>query len=238
MTHYTNHTVLHTRKVPEYRPNFKEGRLYFQSMSANRAYKQSRQEKLFTNLFGSSESVELYQPSKGLVLARGHLSPSGDLLYRDWQEVTYMYSNVVPKWQVVNNGNWREVEEVVRARAKLRRSTMQVFTGTKGVLKLRGKMLWLVKDSIPVLEYLWKLVVDANCGDSIVFVPLNNSHLQHLTRSVTLCIDVGDQAGWGERLMDREEIENVNAVHAQKNHMTNNDINEFEKMLKVVTSSW
>ena len=88
-----------------------------------------------------------------------------------------MYSNVVPQWQVVNNGNWREVEEVVHARAKLRRSTMQVFTGTKGVLKLRGKMLWLVKDSIPVLEYLWKLVVDANCGDSIVFVPLNNSHL-------------------------------------------------------------
>ena len=115
---------------------------------------------------------------------------------------------------------------------------MQVFTGTKGVLKLRGKMLWLVKDSIPVLEYLWKLVVDANCGDSIVFVPLNNSHLQHLTRSVTLCIDVSDQAGWGEKLMDREEIENVNAVLAQKNHMTNNDINEFEKMLKVVTSSW
>ena len=38
--------------------------------------------------------------------------------------------------------------------------------------------------------------------------------------------------------MDREEIENVNAVLVQKNHMTNNDINEFEKMLKVVTSSW
>ena len=34
LTHYANHTVLghllHTMKVPEYRPNFKEGRLYFQ----------------------------------------------------------------------------------------------------------------------------------------------------------------------------------------------------------------
>ena len=46
------------------------------------------------------------------------------------------------------------MEEVVRARAKLRRSTMQVFTGTKGGLKLRGKMLRLVKDSIPVPEVL------------------------------------------------------------------------------------
>ena len=106
-------------------------------MSANSAYKQSHQEKLFTNLFGSSECGQLYQPIKGLHLARGYINPTGDLLYRDWQEVTYMYSNVVPKWQVVNNGNWRDVEEAVRARAKLRRSTMQVFTGTMQYLLRR-----------------------------------------------------------------------------------------------------
>ena len=88
-----------------------------------------------------------------------------------------MYSNVVPQWQVVNNGNWREVDEAVWARAKLRRSTMQVFTGTTGVLKLRGEMLWLVKDSIPEPEYMWKLVVDSVSEDSIVFVTLNNPHL-------------------------------------------------------------
>ena len=50
-----------------------------------------------------------------------------------------MYSNLVPQWQVVNNGNWREVEEAVRARAKLRSSTMEVFTGTKGVLCSGGR---------------------------------------------------------------------------------------------------
>ena len=76
-----------------------------------------------------------------------------------------MYSNVVPQWQVVNNGNWRDVEEAVRARAKLRRSTMQVFTGTKGVLKLRGKMLWLVKDSIPGVSFKVEIFPDLghNC---------------------------------------------------------------------------
>ena len=83
---------------------------------------------------------------------------------------------------------------------------MQESTGTMGVLKLRGRMLWLVKDSIPVPEYLWKLVMDSTTGDSIVLVTLHNPYLQHLTRSITLCKDVCDQAGWGERLEDREVI--------------------------------
>jgi len=210
VTYYTNHTVLghllNTRRVPDYRPNFKEGRVYFQGVSANGAYKQSRQKKLFSAMFGS-ESEFLFQPSEGLYLARGHLTPSGDLLYRNWQEVTYMYSNVVPQWQVVNNGNWREVEEAVRNRAKAKKSTFQVFTGTRGTLELRGKKLLLGKGSIPVPKYLWKLVVDSSSGDSIVFVTLNNPHLKYLTRSVTLCNDVCEQTGWAPMLKDRKVIE-------------------------------
>jgi len=210
VTYYTNHTLLghllNTRKVPDYRPNFKEGRVYFQGISANGAYKQTRQRKLFSSMFGS-ESVSLFHPSEGLYLARGHLTPSGDLLYRNWQEVTYMYSNVVPQWQVVNNGNWREVEEAVRSRAKSRKSTLQVFTGTKETLELMGKKLSLSKGSIPVPKYLWKLVVDISSGDSIVFVTLNNPHLKYLTRSVTLCNDVCEQTGWAPMLKDRGVIE-------------------------------
>jgi len=210
VTYYTNHTLLghllNTRKVPDYRPNFKEGRVYFQGVSANGAYKQTRQKKLFSLMFGS-ESGSLFHPRKGLYLARGHLTPSGDLLYRNWQEVTYMYSNVVPQWQVVNNGNWREVEEAVRSRAKSRKSTLQVFTGTKGTLELRGKKLLLGKGSIPVPKYLWKLVVDTSSGDSIVFVTINNPHLKYLTRSVTLCNDVCEKAGWAPMLKDRGVIE-------------------------------
>ena len=93
-----------------------------------------------------------------------------------------------------NNGNWGEVEEAVQARAKQRRSNVQVFT--KVVLKVRGKMLWLVKDSIPVPEYLWKLLVDFSSGDGIVFV----------TGCVTLCKYVCDQVWWGAKLKDREVI--------------------------------
>lgn len=43
-----------------------------------------RQKKLFASLFRSPECWELFQPSKRLYLARGHLTPSKDLLFRDW----------------------------------------------------------------------------------------------------------------------------------------------------------
>jgi len=209
VTHYTNHTLLgpylHTRSVPKRRPNFREGQVYFVGVSANSAYKQSRQRKLFKNIFGSSEPGNLFQPYKGLYFARGHLTPSADLIYRDWQETTFLYSNIVPQWQVVNNGNWKDVEFAVRARAESRGSILQVFTGTLGVLKLRGKELWLVQESIPVPKYLWKLVVDTN-GDSVVFVTLNNPHLARVTRSVALCSDVCEESGWGERLKERTKV--------------------------------
>ena len=58
---------------------------------------------------------------------------------RDWGEVTYVYSNMVPQWQVVNVINPKDIEEAVQARSKLKRSTMQVLTGTNGVDKLRGR---------------------------------------------------------------------------------------------------
>ena len=48
-----------------------------------------------------------------------------------------MYSNVVPQWQRINNGNWRTVEEAVRSAARRRGVTFQVFTGTIGVFKVR-----------------------------------------------------------------------------------------------------
>ena len=55
---------------------------------------------------------------------------------RDWGEVTFVYSNMVPQWQVVNVINPKDIEEAVQARSKLQRSTMQVLTGTNGVDKL------------------------------------------------------------------------------------------------------
>ena len=167
-TFYSNHTLygkfLHYKSIYERKGNFREGRLYFKSISANDAYKQAKQKRIFSALLEEGDTItDYYDPGDGLYLARGHLAPKvkyydlylslcvvrkniiartkyytrqGDLLYTDWQEASYMYSNVVPQWQRINNGNWRTVEEAVRSAARRRGVTFQVFTGTIGVFKV------------------------------------------------------------------------------------------------------
>ena len=92
-TFYSNHTLygkfLHYKSIYERRTSFREGRLYFKSISANDAYKQAKQKRLFSALLNQEDSIlDYYDPGDGLYLARGHLAPKADLLYTDWQEVS------------------------------------------------------------------------------------------------------------------------------------------------------
>ena len=140
-TFYSNHTLygkfLHYKSIYERKGNFREGRLYFKSISANDAYKQAKQKRIFAALLNEDDVItKYYDPGDGLYLARGHLAPKGDLLYTDWQEASYMYSNVVPQWQRINNGNWKTVEEGVRSSARRRGHTFNVYTGTIGIFKV------------------------------------------------------------------------------------------------------
>ena len=143
-TFYSNHTLygkfLHYKSIYERKGNFREGRLYFKSISANDAYKQAKQKRIFAALLNEDDVItKYYDPGDGLYLARGHLAPKGDLLYTDWQEASYMYSNVVPQWQRINNGNWKTVEEGVRSSARRRGHTFNVYTGTIGIFKVSGQ---------------------------------------------------------------------------------------------------
>jgi len=207
-TFYSNHTLygkfLHYKSIYERRTSFREGRLYFKSISANDAYKQAKQKRLFSALLNQEDSIlDYYDPGDGLYLARGHLAPKADLLYTDWQEASYMYSNVVPQWQRINNGNWGTVEVGVRAAARRRGVTFQVFTGTIDVFKVNGREVNLVEDKIPVPEYLWKMIVDTRTGENIVFVTLNNPFVKHATRGPDLCLDVCDETRWNRVLKTR-----------------------------------
>ena len=84
-TFYSNHTLygkfLHYKSIYERRGNFREGRLYFKSISANDAYKQAKQKRIFSALLDEGDHIlDYYDPGDGLYLARGYLAPKKDLL--------------------------------------------------------------------------------------------------------------------------------------------------------------
>lgn len=172
---------------------------------------------MFQSLVGSDRTGQYYSSRGAKYLSRGHLAPDADFLYREWQEATYFYSNVAPQWQSFNNGNWKAVEESVRNYAKSRGLTLSIHTGTLDVLKLadstgRYREVWLAEDSktkkkkIPVPLYYWKAVTREDTGKTIVFVGINNIHIQRITRSKVFCSDICAESGWDKVLPDRSSI--------------------------------
>ena len=117
MTHHTIHTVVgHLQVLGLF---LRRGDFIYKYLLMVHSHKVVRRDYL---LFESSECGNVY------------------LAYMDWvEEVTYVYSNMMPQCHVVNVINPKDIEKAVQAKSKLRRSTMQVLTGTKGVDKLRGR---------------------------------------------------------------------------------------------------
>jgi len=212
-TFFTNHTLhgaaLRHKNIDGSRPAFKEGKLFFKGISANRSYKKRNQAIVLTGLLGDEEEGAGILASN--YLARGHLTPDADFGAKSWQDSTYYYGNVAPQWQSINNGNWKRLEAGLRDKAELTAEQFQVVTGTLGVLELGGEEVWLARKGdhqlIPVPEYFFKLITDARGENSIAVVSSNNPALRRVTRSTILCQDICDEAGWDQLFHHRREVE-------------------------------
>lgn len=211
-TFFTRHTLhggsLKHKHVDNSRPSFKEGKLFFKSISANRSYKKRNQKSLFSRLVGETRSGEIFSDN---YLARGHLTPDADFVLKGWQDSTYYYGNVAPQWQSINNGNWRRLENSVRDKAELAAGDLKVVTGTLRVMLLDGDEVWLEtkedKTYIPVPEYFFKIITEEDTRSSLAVVCTNNPQLYRVARSTILCTDICDQSGWGQNFQDRRKIE-------------------------------
>ena len=128
-------------------------------------------------------------------LAKGHLAPDADFVYKEWQDATYYFANAAPQWQPFNNGNWKAVESEVRHYAEEVGRDVEVITGTLGQLAYQsqeedGGASKRVKLSIarrgrerlpsalPVPEFYWKVLHDPAAGAAVVFVGLNDPHFE------------------------------------------------------------
>ncbi|XP_055536758.1 uncharacterized protein LOC129725227 [Wyeomyia smithii] len=171
---YTHHKLYGTEiksKTISKRVDFKS-ESFPRSTNPRTAYTQNEQVDRLAKLLKSPSAAKKYVNAT-LFLQRGHLTPDGDQLLNTWQWATYFYINVAPMWSTINTGSWKKLEETVREFASRNRLTLDVYTGTDGVLQLQGVPFTLDRSNrIPVPRWLWKIVKHQNTA--IVFVVSNN----------------------------------------------------------------
>ena len=62
-------------------------------------------------------------------LARGHLVPNADFGSDAERALTFIMTNVAPKWQLFNMGNWFALERAIRTYANRKNRKVYVFSG-------------------------------------------------------------------------------------------------------------
>jgi len=211
-TFYSRHQIrgatLVNKEVVEDNPAFKKGKLFFKGLSARQAYTKVNQKRVFGQFLGPEEVKRIFAKN---YMARGHLSPEADFIFKDWQESTYYYGNTAPQWQSINNGNWKRLEFAVRELAGRSASLYEIYTGTLGHMSVEGNEVWLAskrnKPYIPVPEYFFKIITDVENKRSMAVFCTNNPLLSRVTRSKILCNDICDETGWGQNFDQRREAD-------------------------------
>lgn len=167
-------------------------------VSAASSYTQNNQFYRLEKLLGSEEQAGKFINSNSY-LARGHLTPAGDGIFRSWQFATFFYINVAPQWQVVNAGNWVRVENAARSKASKSQADLIIFTGTEGILTLPhldGREISISLDgpgNIEVPKWFWKIIKNPLTNSGIALVTLNNPFA---TSADSLCSDICSSYGW------------------------------------------
>ncbi|KAJ8667403.1 hypothetical protein QAD02_009066 [Eretmocerus hayati] len=164
----------------------------FVAIPIKQAYKRTQQYETFLNLFARDRNAtERYLPSNGgdQYFAKGHLVANADEFYQAEQDSTFLYANVVPMWQQVNNGNWKVIEGLVRRLAGEKGTSLDVWTGGIGILSLPDGNgdeveIFLItskgaekRQSIPAPRILFKYVYNAKDNEGLVFLSVNNPYV-------------------------------------------------------------
>ncbi|XP_062555013.1 uncharacterized protein LOC134220073 isoform X2 [Armigeres subalbatus] len=136
-------------------------------------------------------------------LARGHLAPDADGVYRSWQWATFFYVNVAPQWQVINAGNWLVVENLSRSKAGQLQEDLVVYDGVHDVLLLphadgQSIPITLEAAGIRVPKWYWKIIISPVASAGIAFITNNDPFRVDMPDNELLCEDVCQQYGWNE----------------------------------------
>ncbi|XP_034485218.1 uncharacterized protein LOC117790069 [Drosophila innubila] len=140
--------------------------------------------KTFVKTYGSNQKY-MKKDENGrplLLINRGHLTASSDMLFADQMTSTFKYLNVVPQFESINSGNWMQIEHWVGNNIP-EKSFVHLRTGAFGLLSLQDtkskptmQPAFLIPDKKqnPVPEWMYKIVRDANNRLLHVFLTYNN----------------------------------------------------------------
>ncbi|XP_045109970.1 uncharacterized protein LOC123503923 isoform X2 [Portunus trituberculatus] len=165
-TVFVSHTI-HGRFIGA-KTKFKNNTRFF-SKNLIYYYNQEKQKKILNS------SNEVF----GYFLSKGHLAPVADFVLEAEKRATYHYINIVPQWKTINNGNWEKLESAVRKLAKDGAATLDVYTGTHGILELLNMSncsikIFLNNKNLPVPALMWKVIHNPANQTAVAIVMVND----------------------------------------------------------------
>lgn len=184
------------------RPSFIQPREYNYTVKMSQVYSKENQRKMIDKILAEDEDLDDYFDDEKFFLSRGHLGGKADFYDANHQRSTFFYLNTAPQFQAINGGNWLRVEDGIRRFVAKERFNATIISGTLGVLRFPGladgQLLYLGrKGTVPVPQYFYKLVYNAVNQRGIVFVSINNPHLEDdEVDEYLFCEDIVDKVKW------------------------------------------
>ncbi|XP_017001557.3 uncharacterized protein [Drosophila takahashii] len=155
------------------------------------AYSLSRIYQRFNSVLGPNQNYVSSNPPNPF--DHGHLTPSGDYSFDQFQKATNKLRNVVPQYSNINNGNWKRVEFwVKRLLVRQNYDVLKVCTGALGVQKLANQnrvptpMYLLANNRIPIPEWMYKIVSHIS-GQQWVVITHNDGITSRRPDPNTIC---------------------------------------------------
>ncbi|XP_072941368.1 salivary endonuclease-like [Epargyreus clarus] len=182
-----------------HRPQFIEGDL-FPQVRMSQLYKAEQQRSRLDTLLGRGMGEKYV--TKNSFLNRGHLAAKADFSMAAMQRATFHYINAVPQWNRGNAGDWAALEEALRRRLKTYNSSVDVYTGTHGVMSLADQKLFLHTDEnnngvVPVPLYFYKVIYDPQKKLAAAFISINSPYYNASTNdALSYCDDICPRFSW------------------------------------------
>ncbi|XP_049773169.1 uncharacterized protein LOC126161417 [Schistocerca cancellata] len=180
---------------------------FFSNIDMEYYYNRTTQVNTVGRLLGDPKLGSKYiSQNTDYFLSRGHLTANADFSLIAQRYVTFFYMNSAPQWQTFNGGNWQTMEDNVRSYAASNGTKLEIYTGTHGITTLRSKTnnekeLFLCIDGgnyIPVPKLFWKIVYKAVTKAAVVFLGVNNPHIEKPGSDYYICKNVCPNITWIE----------------------------------------